>query len=218
MMSFLTKPWIAPLAAGSATLLSALLGLPAQAADPCTSGLLIETIYNSGMTGYSCQFGDLTYNFSSDIVELKDGKPGGPAPMVNFETSGELQNVSFVNLYYNKDVMFQYTVTSSKVDILPYDLMTAVLQTYTQDPDTPSPADNTVDVNPLLPMPPNAKVTMINVFYPYSDPADPFPPEPPRLTSLSNTIRVTPGPLPVVGAGLTFAMSRKLRQRIKQVA
>lgn len=36
-----------------------------------------------------------------------------------------------------------------------------------------------------------------------------------QLNSISNNFKVTPGPLPILGAGASFAFSRKLRRRIK---
>lgn len=39
-----------------------------------------------------------------------------------------------------------------------------------------------------------------------------------QLNSISNNLKVTPGPLPILGAGASFAFSRKLRRRIKASA
>jgi hypothetical protein len=39
-----------------------------------------------------------------------------------------------------------------------------------------------------------------------------------QLNSISNNFKVTPGPLPILGAGASFAFSRKLRRRIKAAA
>jgi hypothetical protein len=218
MLSSLIKPSIARLAAGGVAISSALLVLPAQAGGTCTSGLLINTIYMTNPVGYTCVLGDITYTFSSDITELNTDPMNPNGPMVNFESTGDTQTISFVNLNYAGNVVYEYTLFSPKLSILPYSTtIVTALQTYTQNPNINPPTLNTVISTKVLPQPPNTSITFMPNFTPYTDPNDPFF-NAATLTSLTNTIRMTPGPLPALGAGLTFAMSRKLRQRIKQAA
>lgn len=219
MISVLSKRWTALLAIGGMAISPAILTAPAQANGACASGLLISTIATSGGAGYQCSLDGLTYVFSSDIVELNTTPmPGDPYPMVNFEASGSTQKISFVNLKYMGNVVFSYKVSSLTDDILPYsDSVATVLQEYTQDPaNAEAPTINIVKSSKVLPEMAPTEVT----FEPNYAPAGLGDPDAnvATLTSLTNTIRKTPGPLPIAGAGFAFALSRKLRHRIKQSA
>lgn len=201
------KSWIALLATGGMAITSSLVALPAQAI-PCQNGLLISTIVAAGPAGYSCNLGSITYSFNDDIVELGEDQFGLPNPLasISFSNIPKQQRLGFDNLLVQGPVFFTYEILS------PIDTIESVDQTYTPNNMTPPPVPPTgVIATPLLPATPaDGPVTVTTIFEPD------FPAT--TLTSLTHTIDKTPGPVPIAGAGLAFAFSRKLRRRIHQVS
>ncbi len=214
MDSVSSKPRVALLVIGGVAFSSAILGTPAQAADPCNDALISVV----AVSGYTCTLGTVTYSFATDLTELNT--PTTPAPMITFENLGDMQRINFINLQRAGKVNFSYTVQSSVLDILPYSNdVASALQLYTQTSSNGNPPMPALINRVKLPDAPLPQLAPTNFrfepdFTPYGANTPGYPVA--TLTSLSNTIRMTPGPLPIVGAGCAFAMSRKLRRRIKQ--
>jgi hypothetical protein len=201
MTTAATKPWISLLATGGLMITAALVAPPAKAQTPCMSGLPVSTIVSSGPSGYSCELGGLNYTFFDNLAELDN-----PGAIVNFQTSQLLQVITFDNLTTEGAVGFFYKLIS------PFETITDIQLSYSQDPPLPDPIMEILITAPTLPKPPSPVValTVETVFE--SDPSvgPPFQ----TLRSLTHTIHKTPAPLPLAGAGLAFGFSRKLRRRI----
>jgi hypothetical protein len=192
------------LAAGGIAIGSLLVAPPAQAA-PCTT-TPIQKIVDDGT--YTCLFGKITYTFNSSMVELAHN----PGASLRFEHSSAEQKIIFDGLA-NSDLMyFTYNIQS------PYESIIDIEQTYTPYPVVPPPLTPPNDFNasgiravpglPSIPSDFDIEITALLEPDTYG-----FPPYP-VFTSLTHTIYKTPSPLPLAGAGLAFAFSRRLRQRI----
>lgn len=194
---------IALLAAGSMVLSTSLLAAPAQAQQPCTSGLPVHTIATLG-TDYICTLGGVTYLFNDTLNELDN-----PQAVVNFENTPTAQKIIFDNLSYDGVAVFYYEIFSPTDSLLGADL------THTQDPATPLPLPGTgIFPSPVFPQPPSASpMQLFTVFEPDAS-TSPVP----KLTSLTYTIAKTPTPLPILGAGFAFGFSRQLRRRIQRTS
>ena len=201
MTTAATKPWISLLATGGLMITAALIAPPAKAQTPCMSGLPVNTITNSGPSGYSCELGGLSYTFFNNLAELDN-----PNAVVNFQTSQLMQTITFANLDYQGAVGFFYKIISPNEEITDIEL------SYSQDPQLPDPIVEILTTAPTLPKPPSPVValTVETVFESDTSMGPPFQ----TLTSLTHTIHKTPAPLPLAGAGLAFGFSRKLRRRI----
>lgn len=211
MTSVAPKPWIALLAFGGMAIAPSLVSTPAKAADPpCPGSLPIANIVATGTTGYKCVLGDITYDFfdGNDLVELTTGAPNA---VLNFSDSASSQILSFDNLDTIGPVVFSYNVLSPTYIIL------SAVQTYLQNPTTPFPLISSLDANTNFPRQPSASPFTLDSRF-ETDQSDPF--DIPVLNSLTHTLNKepVPGPLPIAGAGVTFALSRKLRRRIKEAS
>lgn len=182
---------------------TALILSPAHAAPPCVSGLKISTVVGAGATGYSCELGSLTYTFNDTMSELTNGAPDAA---INFDVNGDLQTISFSKLVLVDYAIFNYEVLSPLKQV-----ETAVIA-YAPDPILPTPfLPPTLTSSPALPTPGSTTPVTMTVEY------DPAPNSTP-IIGMSNAIFYTPAPLPLLGAGLAFGFTRKLRRRINHVA
>jgi hypothetical protein len=190
---------VATVATGGLMVAISLMGPSAQAQTICTSGLPISTIGSSGMTGYTCQRGSLTYVFSNDIADLNFPNFNG---VVNFSDTPTSQDIVFSNLALQGFAEFSYTITSTT------DTITSILQSYTQDISSPPPQSG---ISATVP------ATVVTVIASLETDMSMGGAANPTLTSLTHRINMipVPGPLPVIGTALTLGFSRKLRGRIQ---
>ena len=207
MITAAKKPWIALLAIGGLVMSTSLIASPAHAAPPCLSGLKIQTVVDAGAGGYSCELSSLTYTFYDNMVELTTGAPDAA---INFDTNGDLQTISFTKLALAKYTVFTYEVLS------PVKQVESVDMAFDPDPLIPTPyIPPIVTPSPILPTPASTSPVSFTIEF------DPDTADPNNLAvvrGMSNVIFYTPAPLPVLGAGLAFGFTRKLRRRINQVA
>jgi hypothetical protein len=192
---------LATLATGGLMLALSLAGPSAKAQTMCTNGLPISTIVATGLNGYTCELGSLTYKFASDISELNLPNQTGYLDFINTPTS---QEVIFSNLAFQGLSEFSYTVSSTT------DTITTILQTFTQDIALPAPLQSEVFATV-----PSTVVSLIAVL---ETDMSPPPANRPKVTSITHSITMVPvpGPLPVMGTALALGVSRKLRRRIQQ--
>jgi hypothetical protein len=200
--------WISLLATGGLAIASAMIAAPAHATPPCVSGLLISTIVNPPSTGYTCELGGITYSFNTSMTELA----ASPVAALNFVTTKTFQKLIFTNLSNQDLIQFSYEIDS------PVETILSIEQTYEPDPMVPPPLFPPLGLtgimtNPGLPSAPSPFPTTVEALF---EPDTTGNPPYATLTSLTHTIYKTPAPLPMVGAGLAFAFTRKLRQRIHQ--
>ncbi len=192
------------LAAGGIAIGSLLVAPPAQA-DPCTT-TPIKKIVDDGT--YTCLFGKITYTFNTSMGELAQN----PGASLRFEHGSTAQKIIFEGLANSGIMYFTYLIQS------PYESIIDVEQTYTPYPVVPPPLTPPSDFNPsgiravpaLPSIPSEFDVEITAVLEPDTNGSPPYP----VFTSLTHTIYKTPSPLPLAGAGLAFAFSRRLRQRI----
>lgn len=189
------------IATSSLMIAAALVAPPAKAQTPCMSGLPVSTIVSSGPSGYSCELGGLNYTFFDNLAELDN-----PGAIVNFQTSRQFQVITFANLTTEGVVGFFYKIIS------PFETITDIQLSYSQDPPLPDPIMEILITAPTLPKPPSPVValTVETVFESDTSMAPPLQ----TLRSLTHTIHKTPAPLPLAGAGLAFGMSRRIKTRI----
>jgi len=204
------KPWASLLTTGGFVLLSAMIAAPAEAAPPCVSGLLISTIVTPPSTGYSCELGGITYSFNNSMAELNSS----PTAALYFEDTLLFQKLIFANLSNQGVIQFSYDISTLTESVL------AIEQTYEPDPMTPPPllppiGFTGIETSPGLPFSASPNPLTVEATF---DPDTSGNPPYPTLTSLTHTIHKTPAPLPMVGAGLAFAFSRKLRRRIDRLS
>jgi hypothetical protein len=202
MIRTATTHRLATLATGGLMLALSLAGPSAKAqTQTCMSGLPISTIVATGLTGYTCQLGTITYTFASDIAELNMPNNNGT---LNFSHTPTSQEIIFSNLEFQGLAEFSYTAISTT------DTMTSILQTFTQNPSTPSPIESNVFAT--------VPSTVVSVTAVLETDMSPPPGLRPKLTSLTHSISMVPvpGPLPIMGTALALGVSRKLRQRIQQ--
>lgn len=192
---------MATVATGGLMLAFSLMGASAQAQTPCTSGLLISTIASSGMAGYTCQRGNLTYRFANNIAELDYPNFNG---FINFSDTPTSQDIVFSNLAFQGLSEFSYDISSIT------DTITSIVQTYTQDIATPPPIQS--DIFASVPSSIVSVIAVLETDMSMGAPADP------TLTSLTHRISMipVPGPLPVIGTALGLGFTRKLRGRIQR--
>lgn len=192
---------MATVATGGLMLAFSLMGASAQAQTPCTSGLLISTIASSGMAGYTCQRGSLTYHFANNIAELDFPNFNG---FINFSDTPTSQDIVFSNLAFQGLSEFSYDIASTT------DTITSIVQTYTQDIATPLPLESYIVASV-----PSSIVSVISVV---ETDMSMGAPDDPILTSLTHRISMipVPGPLPVIGTAFGLGFTRKLRGRIQR--
>jgi hypothetical protein len=210
MTSVAPKPWIALLATGGMAVAPFFLSSPAKAADPpCPGSVPISDIVATGNTGYKCILGDITYDFfnGNDLGELNT-----PGSVLEFFDSSSFQSLTFNNLDHIGPAAFSYKVLSPTYIIL------SAVQTYLQNPTSPPALVSSLSANTTFPRPPSPDTTFTLDAQFDTDMSDPF--DIPVLTTLTHTLNKepVPGPLPIAGAGMAFALSRRLRRRIKQAS
>lgn len=191
------KSWpILPAACG--VLLSGAFALaPAQAASPCPNSILIQTI--ASLPSYTCDLGGLMYTFNNSLGSLAGANP---AATLFFQNSTTSLTLKFDNLSTDTLVGFNYKILPVSETIL------AINQTYQLSPSLPPPFQNDITTS-TLPAPPSPLTTDVQVT---------FEPDGNTLISLTHTIEKTPAPLPIIGTGLVFGFSRKLRRRITRAS
>lgn len=191
----------APLIAGL-FVIGGLLVPSAVKAFQCPTGpsvVPIATIAAPGTT-YTCDLGGFNYLFDdrSDLAELT---VSSTAALV-FETSPTEQKLIFKNLANPSPVDFVYFVTPLTEEAI------EIKQTYMQSPSGSIPLENLLTTVPSF-SPGSPTITPFEV-------RATFKPDNATLTELTHTMVKTPAPapLPLLGAGLTFGFTRKLRRRI----
>lgn len=201
------KPWASLLTtSGIALLFSAMSAAPASAAPPCVSGILISAIVTPPSTGYTCELGGIAYTFDDSMAELNSS----PTAALNFINTPTFQKLIFANLSNQGPIGFSYQITSITESVV------SIEQSYEPDPMSPPPLfppDGLTGLAtfPGLPFPPSPDPLIVEAtFEPDTSGNPPFA----TLTSLTHTIYKTPAPLPMLGSGLAFVFSRKLRRRI----
>jgi hypothetical protein len=187
--------WAAVVAAGALACAAGLSGPPAQAA--ACSSRTISSIISSG--GYVCELGTVRYSFGTDMGELSGGT-------ISFADAPLLQTISFTGLGaiadpIDPDIGFTYGVT-----VLPpasFQIESAS-QTFASLTGSSDVSQNTLEalVFPFSTGNLTATLDATSV----------------NLSSITHTIRKTPGPLAIFGAATAFFFSRRLRRRIKQAA
>ncbi|MBM5815876.1 MAG: hypothetical protein FJ083_04590 [Cyanobacteria bacterium K_Offshore_surface_m2_239] len=192
---------MATVATGGLMLAFSLMGASAQAQTLCTSGLPISTIASSGIAGYTCRRGSLTYRFANDIAELNFPNLNG---YINFSDTPTSQDIVFTNLAFQGLSEFSYDIDSTT------DTITSIVQTYTQDIATAPPILSEIFAS--LPS------TIVSVTAVLETDMSMGAPDNPTLTSLTHRITMipVPGPLPVIGTALGLGFTRKLRGRIQR--
>lgn len=206
-----SKPWASLLTTSGIAFLSAMSTTPASAFPPCESGILISAIVTPPSTGYTCEIGGIGYTFNDSISELNSS----PTAALNFINTPTFQKLEFINLSnQGTTIGFNYTIYAISESVL------AIEQSYEADPMSPPPlfppfGITGVTTAPGLPFLPSPNPRTVEAsFEPDTSGNPPFA----TLTSLTHTIQKTPAPLPMVGAGLAFAFSRKLRRRIHRAS
>jgi hypothetical protein len=205
-----STPWASLLTTGGIVLFSAINAAPAAAAPPCVSGTLISEIVTPPSTGYTCEIGGIIYTFNPSMAELNSS----PTAALNFINTPTFQKLIFANLSNEGLIEFSYEINTMTESVV------SIEQSYEPDPMLPPPLFPPVGLTglatiPGLPFPPSpSSLTVEATFEPDTSGNPPFA----TLTSLTHTIYKTPAPLPMVGAGLAFAFSRKLRRRIHRAS
>jgi len=188
----------APLIAGLIVMGGALTPATAQAAAcPVGSpGVPISTLANPPY--YTCDIGGFRYIFDSNS-QLNELTVSPTAELI-FTASPTLQTLRFTNLANTSLIDFIYNIKPLTGMALDFQ------QTYTQTPSGSTPLENVWTTDPVF-SPSNPTAMQIEV-------RATFEADNATLTELTHTIVKTPGPLPTLGAGVAFALSRKLRRRI----
>ena len=201
------KSWLSLLAAGGMVISASLIATPANAA-PCVTTLVSQIV---SATTYQCELGTLQYTFNDTMAELAFDSPSATISFT--DASQSLQKVEFTNLE-SKSFLFYYDVSSLFQN---NEVIETADLTFTQIPSSPLPDFNFTGLfpSPNLPSNPYDSPLVFNLEF---SPDTSFPAPFPTLVSMTNTIYKTPAPLPLAGASLAFAFSRKLRRRINQVS
>lgn len=190
MASLLKKSiWTVLTVGGLASL--ACFSTPSAQAAPCAT----QTITNS-FAGYICELDDVQYTFGSDLPEFTGGQ-------ILFTGGATSQTIEFLPASPINNPIISFSVGAV---ITAPNQITQVTRSY---------------IFPGTPI-------IDTLEYPAAGQAIPFSSGniianltgvgPGGLSSYSLNITKTPGPLPILGAGAAFGMSRKLRRRIKQVS
>ncbi len=127
------------LAATAASALVVLTAADAARAAPCVSGTpLYDLAAGTGFgAGNVCTFGPLTYTFSTDVVELALEHLGGPAPVLDFHMSGNVQTLTWNRLNFRGAPSVGTAFGYSYVETSPYQV-SAVSQSIVQTPSSPA--------------------------------------------------------------------------------
>lgn len=168
-------------------------------AAACPTSVAISVIATP--PSYTCDIGGFNYLFDirSQLSELTIS----PTATLFFETSPLSQTLRFSNLANSGPVDFIYFVTPLTEEAVD------IQQTFTQSPaGSPPPFDNQLTTSVGLP---TTFPFEVRASFEVDDPSV-------MLTELTHTMVKTPGPLPILGAGVTFAFSRKLRRRISSAS
>jgi hypothetical protein len=164
-------------------------------------GIPISVLATPG-SPYTCDLGGFNYLFD-DRSGLSELGASSTAALV-FETTPAEQKLIFKNLANSSLVDFIYFVTPLTEEAL------EIKQTFVQTPPGSTPVENLIITVPSFS--PGSPTTM-----PFDVRAT-FEPDNATLTELTHTMVKTPAPLPLLGAGLTFGFTRKLRRRIAAVS
>jgi hypothetical protein len=137
-----------------------------------------------------------------------------PTAALNFVNTSTFQKLIFANLSNQGSIDFTYNITAITESVI------SIEQTFEPDPMSPPPlfppfGSTGLSTIPGLPFPPSISPLTVEATYePDTSGSPPYA----TLTSLIHTIHKTPAPLPMVGAGMAFAFSRKLRRRIHRAS
>jgi hypothetical protein len=192
-------------------LLAASIGTSgAQAADPCGMHYMISELT---VDTFSCYVGDKMFsNFDFSWTDGTFAFSNSPADRFTFSGTGislapGTHTYSYdVSIFGSPDTFLEYsTDIMSSSDPLPTSMLTM------------SVLSNTTNTNKSEAKFPNAgnqvglsgtSTRFLGEIKVDGDPSS-------RIDGFTDSIWQTPGPLPVLGAGVTFGFSRKLRKRIK---
>jgi hypothetical protein len=189
-------------AASSILFASSLFSINVNAQTSCMSGLLLNTIVNTGSTGYSCDLGGLQYTFYDNLAELNN-----PNAKINFQDFGSHQNIIFTNLTSQGTFIFNYDVIS------PNETVERIELSYDQYPRFPTPIQTNVLTSPFLPSSPSkSPISIETIFIPDDISTPPYQ----TVTTMTHTIYKTPAPISLVGLGALFGFSRNIRRRINK--
>lgn len=199
---------------GLATLPGLLLTAPAKAGFiTCGNGGALA-LWNSLQAGDACQIGDKLYTITENTLI------GDPTTILNINTPPMFPDIhtltatggAFSN---TTPATFKYTITTTSTEKIKQ-------FSYTNGSSIPNPdyTWSTVISNggpiwnqtdaanaPQVIVPINPNQTSLLVEHVYT-------PNTVAMQQFTDTVTQTPGPLPILGAGMAFGFSRKLRKRI----
>lgn len=151
---------------------------------------LISDIINPSLypDGFTCTLGDKTFSEFNGIGDLAGGK-------LTFSASDNIYQLLFDDLNLTSDISFNYKVVVN-------DLAKSIVGLGQTFGGSATPTINDLISSESLP---TSDTTLVSTLS--------FPSG--SVTSITQTITQTPGPLSILGAGTAFGFSRKLRRRIK---
>lgn len=202
------KSWPSIAFSGALLLCAATAAAPVKAQTPCPGSKLIEEIVSSTPATYTCELGNITYEFNQTLNVFYIANP---AAKIVFTDAPSSQTLSFQNLSNDNIVGFDFKIKS------PFESILQIDQTASLNSSPPLyPPNGLTSVNTTEALPTNPSLVPFNVEVIYEP--DTFAlPQPPIINTLTYTIQKTPAPLPLAGTSFAFALSRKLRKRLRQV-
>jgi hypothetical protein len=208
MVTTAVKFW-SSIASTAALLLCAAAAAPAKAQTPCPSSKLIAEIVNSVPPEYTCDLGNITYEFNQTLNNFYFMSTDAT---IVFSDTPTFQKISFQLLKNNSILSFYFRVTS------PYEAILQIDQEASLNSSPPlyPPFGLTAVTTSVDPLPSNPSTIPFDIEAIY-DPDTSVLPQPPIINALTYTIYKTPAPLPLAGTGFVFALTRKLRKRIRQM-
>ena len=159
--------------------------------------------------GDTCTVGDKKYEITA--VGLQGlGVNGGVVQLGNITPESHTTTVSDASGFSGST--FSYTITAVGVEEI-FAFKTAntssgITAAYTLKTEVPEMMFNVTQNPTQEDMTDGFSLPMITVDHTYNETS-------PGMTQFTDTVTQTPGPLPIVGAGMAFGLSRKLRNRIK---
>lgn len=208
------KPWIALVTAGGLAITSSLLASPAYSAQCPSSSKFIDIFGSNLLSPYTCDFGSTTYTFNVGGTAGELARGAADEATLELSETPLYQIIKYNNLKQStKSTIIFETEYVSPIDFT-YVSFSNVEVTFGANP---APINLFLFFSPDFPdpLPPAQQNRSLLTEYSVKRP---LPSPLPTLTSLTQRIAKVPGPLPIAGATLTFAFSRKLRRRIKSVS
>lgn len=187
---------------------------PAHAAWQSCTATGAFGFLNSLAVGDSCQVGDKNYVITAKTLTSNNGF--GTVQIGNQTSDTHTLTVNDASGFTGSGI-FNYTVTavaSELINAFKFGNTSSGLSaayTITADLNPSFPWTVTQNQNSPTAMTPLPNLSFLNVNHTYTQVS-------PSMTSFTDTISQTPGPLPLVGTGLAFGFTRKLRKRITAAA